>query len=83
MGITVNALAPGFVPSKMSAGLANYATFEEISKNTPLGRLGEEDDMGGACIYFSSKAGAWVTGVVLNVDGGCVGSQLIPLSSED
>jgi len=80
--ITVNVLAPGFVPSRMSAGLAAWGADEEkMNKNIPLGRMGREDDMIGAAIYLSSKASAWVTGVILNVDGGTVGSLPIPLSS--
>ena len=82
-GVTVNALAPGFVPSKMSEGLNQYASFEEIASKTALGRLGNEDDMVGACIYFSSRAGSYCTGVILNVDGGTVGSTRIPLSSAE
>jgi NAD(P)-dependent dehydrogenase (short-subunit alcohol dehydrogenase family) len=54
---------------------------EQIAKTIPLGRMGNEDDMGGACIYLSSRAGAWCTGVILNVDGGTVGATQIPLSS--
>lgn len=88
-GITVNALAPGYVPSRMSAGLSTWlpkdetekSVTEEIAKTIPLGRMGNEDDMGGACIYLSSRAGAWCTGVILNVDGGTVGATQIPLSS--
>ncbi|KAL7511339.1 hypothetical protein ACHAXN_008256 [Cyclotella atomus] len=89
-GITVNALAPGYVPSRMSAGLSTWLPQEEketntqeeiIAKTIPLGRMGNEDDMGGACIYLSSRAGAWCTGVILNVDGGTVGATQIPLSS--
>jgi NAD(P)-dependent dehydrogenase (short-subunit alcohol dehydrogenase family) len=57
------------------------ANAEEIAKATPLGRMGNEDDMTGACIYFASKAGSWCTGVILNVDGGAVGAMQIPLSS--
>lgn len=57
------------------------ATTEVIAKQTPLGRMGNEDDMTGACIYFSSRAGSWCTGVILNVDGGAVGAMQIPLSS--
>ena len=79
--VTINSLAPGFVPSKMSEGLRNYAEFDKIAKEIPLGRMGDESDMAGACIYFSSRAGAWVTGTVLNVDGGTVGALQIPLSS--
>jgi len=84
-GITVNALAPGYVPSRMSKGLSMYMNSNdmsaEISKNIPLSRMGDEDDMGGACIYFSSRAGAYCTGVILNVDGGMIGCAQIPLSS--
>jgi NAD(P)-dependent dehydrogenase (short-subunit alcohol dehydrogenase family) len=80
--ITVNAVAPGFVPSRMSKGLATWgADAEKISSSIPLGRMGNEDDMAGACIYFASKAGSWCTGVILNVDGGTVGTLQIPLSS--
>lgn len=62
--ITVNCLAPGFVPSRMSDGLNAWgATKENIANSVPLGRMGNEDDMSGACIYFSSRAGAWCTGV--------------------
>jgi NAD(P)-dependent dehydrogenase (short-subunit alcohol dehydrogenase family) len=80
--ITVNCLAPGFVPSRMSDGLASWgASQETIAQNVPLGRMGNEDDMAGACLYFSSRAGSWCTGVILNVDGGSVGALQIPLSS--
>lgn len=66
----------------MSAGLANYGADEEaMNKNIPLGRMGNADDMAGAAIYLSSKAAAWCTGVILNVDGGTVGALPIPLSS--
>ena len=80
--ITVNCLAPGFVPSRMSAGLASWGADEEqLSSQIPLGRMGEPDDMAGACLYFSSRAGSWCTGVILNVDGGAVGAATIPLKS--
>ncbi|KAL7570240.1 hypothetical protein ACA910_020664 [Epithemia clementina (nom. ined.)] len=80
--ITVNALAPGYVPSRMSAGLAAWgADAESLASTVPLKRLGNEDDMAGACIYLSSRAGSWVTGTVLTVDGGSVGAHQINLSS--
>lgn len=80
--ITVNCLAPGFVPSRMSDGLATWgATPDMIAESIPLGRMGNEDDMAGACLYFSSKAGAWCTGVILNVDGGAVGALQVPVSN--
>lgn len=80
--VTVNALAPGFVPSRMSAGLATWGGDpEQLAQTVPLQRLGNADDMAGACIYFCSRAGAWVTGTVLPVDGGSVGALQLPLSS--
>jgi len=84
-GITVNAIAPGYVPSRMSLGLSTWTkgddVQEAVSSTIPLGRMGDEDDMGGAAIYLASRAGAWCTGVILNVDGGSVGATQIPLSS--
>ena len=80
-GVTVNCIAPGFVPSRMTEGLKSYASFEEIARSTPMQRLGGEEDMVGAVVYFSSRAGSWVTGTVLPVDGGAVAGQQIPLSS--
>mmetsp|Transcript_318 Transcript_318/g.531 ORF Transcript_318/g.531 Transcript_318/m.531 type:complete len:279 (-) Transcript_318:45-881(-) len=80
-GITVNAIAPGYIPSRMSMGLKAYgATEEKIQASIPMGRLGGEDDVAGAAIYLSSKAGAWTTGVILSVDGGAATLQM-PLSS--
>lgn len=80
--ITVNALAPGFVATRMSKGLGTWgATEDVIAKGIPLGRMGTEEDMAGACLYLSSRAGAWCTGVILNVDGGTVGGIQIDLGS--
>ncbi|KAL7432306.1 hypothetical protein ACHAXH_005900 [Discostella pseudostelligera] len=83
-GITVNAIAPGYVLTRMSKGLVSWTkdgSLDEFTKSIPLGRMGNEDDMGGACLYFASRAGAWCTGVILNVDGGTVGTMQIPLSN--
>jgi NAD(P)-dependent dehydrogenase (short-subunit alcohol dehydrogenase family) len=80
--ITVNCVAPGFVPSRMSSGLASWGgTAAKLAANVPLQRLGNENDMAGACIYFCSPAGSWCTGVVLPVDGGTVGAMQIPMAS--
>lgn len=75
--ICVNAIAPGFVPSKMSAQLSTYAPASAIASGIPLGRMGTPEDMAGAAVYLSSRAGAWVTGHVLAVDGGSLGAQPI------
>jgi NAD(P)-dependent dehydrogenase (short-subunit alcohol dehydrogenase family) len=81
--ITVNALAPGYVPSRMSASLATWgADAQHFSNNVvPLGRMGRDDDMAGACIYLSSRAGSYVTGTILTVDGGVIGARSVPVSS--
>ena len=72
--ITANAIAPGPFPSKMTAGIAQTMG-EEIRKNVPLKRWGEPADMAGAAIYLASKAGAYVSGAIIPVDGGIVASS--------
>ncbi len=67
--ITVNAIAPGPFESKMMAATLE-AFGEQIAKNAPLRRIGRPDDMAGAAIYLSSRAGAYLTGAVIPVDGG-------------
>jgi NAD(P)-dependent dehydrogenase (short-subunit alcohol dehydrogenase family) len=68
-GITVNAIAPGPFESKMMA--ATLDRFRDaIVASCPLGRIGEPPDMAGAAIYLASRAGAYVTGAVIPVDGG-------------
>jgi NAD(P)-dependent dehydrogenase (short-subunit alcohol dehydrogenase family) len=71
--ITANAIAPGPFPSKMTAGIAETMG-EEIRRHVPLQRWGEPEDMAGIAIYLASKAGAYVSGAVIPVDGGIVAS---------
>ena len=67
--ITVNAVAPGPFESKMMA--ATLRSFgDAIAEAAPLRRIGRPDDMAGAAVFLSSRAGAYVTGTVLPVDGG-------------
>jgi NAD(P)-dependent dehydrogenase (short-subunit alcohol dehydrogenase family) len=70
--ITVNAIAPGYVPSRMSAGLEQYTQpgAEDKLARIPLARLGNGADMAGAALFLASPAGSWITGIVLPVDGG-------------
>ncbi len=69
--ITVNALAPGFVATRMMAyALDDPAQRSEIESAIPLGRIVDEVDLAGALLFLSSRAGAYLTGVVLPVDGG-------------
>ena len=67
--VTVNAIAPGPFESKMMAATLE-AFGEQIAAGAPLKRIGRPDDMAVAAIYLSSRAGAYVTGAVLPVDGG-------------
>ncbi|HXQ59390.1 MAG TPA: SDR family NAD(P)-dependent oxidoreductase [Acidimicrobiales bacterium] len=67
--ITVNAIAPGPFQSKMMAATLE-AFGSQIAANAPMKRIGRPDDMAGAAIYLASRAGAFLTGVILPVDGG-------------
>jgi NAD(P)-dependent dehydrogenase (short-subunit alcohol dehydrogenase family) len=72
--ITVNALAPGFFPTQMTAHIrSDEDKLDELEHKIPLARLGRASDIAGACIYLASRAGAYVTGTVLAVDGGVAG----------
>jgi len=67
--ITVNAIAPGPFESKMMAATLD-AFGEQIAAGAPLKRIGRPDDMAGAAIYLASRAGAYLTGAIIPVDGG-------------
>jgi NAD(P)-dependent dehydrogenase (short-subunit alcohol dehydrogenase family) len=68
-GISVNALAPGFFPSRMTQGTLERMG-DDLVKHAPLRRLGDDDDLKGAALLFASAAGKHITGQVLAVDGG-------------
>ena len=68
--ITVNALAPGFFPSKMTKGLLAQMGADNMARRAPLLRLGDDDDLKGAALLFASAAGKHITGQILPVDGG-------------
>ncbi|WP_042413764.1 SDR family oxidoreductase [Streptacidiphilus anmyonensis] len=67
--ITVNAIAPGPFESKMMAATL-AAVGDQIAASAPLRRIGRPDDMAGVAVYLSSRAGSYVTGAVIPVDGG-------------
>jgi gluconate 5-dehydrogenase len=69
-GITVNALAPGFFPSRMTQGVIAHYGVEKMAAAAPLRRLGDDDDLKGAALLFASAAGKHITGQILAVDGG-------------
>jgi 3-oxoacyl-[acyl-carrier protein] reductase len=68
-GITVNAVAPGFIATEMTAGLGEEV-LAEVRKQTPLARLGEPQDIADAVLFLASDAASFITGHVLTVDGG-------------
>lgn len=68
--VTVNAIAPGLFPSKMTAFAFQAGAEEEIVKHIPMHRAGRPSDMAGVAMFLASAAGSYVTGAVLPVDGG-------------
>jgi len=69
-GINVNALAPGFFPSKMTAGLLAHVGIDNMRAHVPLRRLGDDEDLKGAALLLASDAGKHITGQFIAVDGG-------------
>jgi len=69
-GITVNAIAPGFFPSKMTRGTLQKFGEDALAAHAPLRRLGDDDDLKGATLLFASQAGKHITGQILAIDGG-------------
>lgn len=70
-GITVNAIAPGFIQTDMTAVLPE-AVKESMAKSIPLGRLGAPEDIAGTVLFLVSDCASYITGQVINVDGGMV-----------
>jgi NAD(P)-dependent dehydrogenase (short-subunit alcohol dehydrogenase family) len=67
--ISVNAIAPGPFPSKMTAFMFE-AGEEVVAQSVPIGRVGRPDDVAGTAVFLCSKAGSYLTGAVIPVDGG-------------
>ena len=68
--ITVNAVCPGFFPSRMSSGLLNTMGVDNMASHAPLRRLGDDEDLKGITLLYASDAGKHITGQWIAVDGG-------------
>jgi NAD(P)-dependent dehydrogenase (short-subunit alcohol dehydrogenase family) len=68
--INVNAICPGFFPSKMTMGTLAALGEEKLAASAPLKRLGDDEDLKGLCLLFASDAGKHITGQWMAVDGG-------------
>jgi 3-oxoacyl-[acyl-carrier protein] reductase len=68
-GITVNCIAPGFIDTDMTRALSEQQT-QALLAQIPLGRLGQTDDLAAAAVFLASRAGAYITGTTLHVNGG-------------
>jgi 3-oxoacyl-[acyl-carrier protein] reductase len=68
-GVTVNVIAPGFVETAMTDGLAETQKTKLLSA-IPLGRMGRPEDIAAAAVYLAADEAAWVTGATLHVNGG-------------
>lgn len=71
LGIRVNAIAPGFIKTNMTKSIAESKDFLSlIEQSTPLGYMGEPEDIANAALYLASDDAKYVTGTILYVDGG-------------
>jgi len=70
-GITVNVVAPGFIGTDMTAGLPESVK-EKMLTDIPLSRMGEPEDVANAVLFLASDQASYITGQVVNVDGGMV-----------
>jgi 3-oxoacyl-[acyl-carrier protein] reductase len=68
-GVTVNAIAPGFIETDMSAAVRNKAG-DKIAKYIPMRRIGKPEDIARVAVFLASADSSYITGQVLKVDGG-------------
>ena len=69
-GIRVNSITPGLIQTDITAGKLTDEMKKEILKGIPINRLGEADDVAGACLFLASDLSGYITGAVIDVNGG-------------
>jgi len=70
-GVTINAIGPGYIRTPLIAGLMKDPAFQEmVNKSTPMQRIGEPEDLQGILLVLCSKAGDYITGQTIYVEGG-------------
>lgn len=74
-GVTVNAIAPGYMATELTANMkeVNPKQYEEITGRIPMGRWGSPEDLQGPVVFLASDAAAYVSGAILPIDGGFMG----------
>jgi NAD(P)-dependent dehydrogenase (short-subunit alcohol dehydrogenase family) len=75
-GVRVNAISPGFFPTELSRKAMSPERRDSAIRGTPMGRFGELEELVGTAVYLASPASRFVTGVVINVDGGYLASGI-------
>ena len=75
-GVRVNAISPGFFPTELTRRAMSQERRDSALRRTPMGRFGELHELVGTAVYLASPASAFVTGVVINVDGGYLASGI-------
>ena len=74
LGITVNAIAPGIIPTELNRKLLDSGRGQELILRTPMARFGRVEEVAGAAVYFAAAQSSFVTGQILAVDGGYLAS---------
>ena len=84
MGVRVNTIAPGFILTDLTRKLWSDPVMQEWGLgNTPLGRLGEVEDLVGAAVFLAADASAFMTGQVVRVDGGFTAGLMWPIPFDE
>ncbi|RXH58031.1 SDR family NAD(P)-dependent oxidoreductase [Granulicella sibirica] len=73
-GVTVNAIAPGIIPTELNRKILDSPRGRELTMRTPMGRYGTVDELVGAAVYLAAEENAFMTGQILTVDGGYLAS---------